>query len=1057
MADNRHKLSPFSVILIMVALMIMGAAMIPLLSVQLQPGHKTQSLGVVCSWGGASPAVMESEVISKLEGVLAQIDGVEGISSVSNLGNGQVTLTFKEGTKMNVARFEAASRIRFLYPKLPEGVSYPYLSLSTGGDGGTGSTFLVGYTINSSLSAQETERYITENILPPLSRITDVNRVSYGGILPYEYEITVDPDAALSAGVTINQVAAAFNNYFAEATIGNVTYGEGDGNVILLKARMSEPTVDFSVIPVANANGRIIYIGDLATVSFRQTLPSSYSRINGLSTVSISVSGAKGCNAVKVSAEVKAIMAELEKSFPYNFKAEINYDAAEHINKELRTIFMRTLMTIVILMLFVLAVSRNWRYLLMIFVTLAANILMAFIFYYLLGLQIHIYSLAGITVSLGIIIDTSIIMIDHYSYYRDRKAFLAILAAVLTSIASMAVVFLLPAQQKLVFGDFALVIMLNLAVSLLISLFFIPALLDRFPLKKPMTAVSVGIKRLVARFNKGYSRFIGWGRRHRWIFIVILILGFGVPIHMLPSKLEPKKGEEPTEWMRLYNKSVGGKFYRENKGIFEKTLGGSFRLFDTYKPSGNINREPERIALTIRAGMVEGNTVHQLNEIVRHMENYLSQFDEIESFRTNVSSYDNSTITVTFKPEYEKGSFPYILFENAKREVIRFGGATWGIYGLPEMQFSNNVVSSNQYKPHRIILSGYNYENLLAYAEGLKDSLSQNRRVSEPGIYGEVSWGAARPKQEYVIDIDREKVLMSGVNLGSYFGQLSQLLYSSSLRSVFADGESKRVSLSSSQKNSFDLWHVKNYPLQVDTVKTKLSDFGTVERQYSGLSIYRTNQSYQLVVAFDFIGSWELSSRLISANIKRMNEEVLPIGYMAKEDTSRGYWGEGVGSKNSVLLILLVIAIIYVICTILFESLRKPLVIILMIPVSFIGVFLTFGLIGFRFDQGGFASFILLSGLVINAGIYVVNEFNIISRRYPHKKPLDIYITAYSRKIIPISLTIISTILGMLPFIVGGKDLVFWYTFAIGTIGGMVFSIIAFIIYLPIFMPLRKN
>jgi multidrug efflux pump subunit AcrB len=1038
----------------MVALMIAGAAMIPLLSVQLQPAKKTRSLSVSCSWPGASPAIMEKEVVSKLEGVLARLDGVEEITSVSNFGSGMVTLLFKEGTKMEVARFEAASQIRALYPQFPEGVSYPLLNVSTGGESG-GETFVAGYTINTSLSGQDAERYIVDNLLPALSRLEGVNSVRYGGIRPYEYEITVDPDAALSAGVEMNRIATAFNDYFGETTVGNVTYG--DGNVILLKARMSDRSADFSAIPVANAEGRIVLLGELATVIYRQSLPLTYSRINGLNVIHLSVSAHKNTNVVKLSSEVKAVVTELEPSFPKGFTAQINYDAADYINKELHTIFLRTLMTVVILMLFVLAVSRNRAYLLMIFVTLLANILAAVIFYYLLGLQIHLYSLAGITVSLGIIIDTSIIMVDHYSYYRDRKAFLAILGAVLTTIASLTVVFLLPVQQQLIFGDFAWVIIINLAVSLAISLFFIPALLDCFPLKKPMTVATMRMKRFVARYNRSYSAFTGWGRRHRWLFITVLILGFGLPIHLLPPQWKPGRNEEPTMWQKWYNETVGGKLYQNNKAVVEKVLGGSFRLFDTRKsPAYGGNPEQGRITLTIRAGMVEGNTVHQLNEIVRYMENYLSRFEEIESFRTTVSSYDNSTITVTFKPEYEKGSFPYQLHENAQREAMRFGGATWSIYGLPDLHFSNNTASYGQYKPYRIVLTGYNYDQLMRYAEGLRDSLSRNRRVDDPGIYGEVSWDASRRKQEFFVEMDREKALMTGASLGGYFGMLNQLLYERPLRPVFTNGKNQRVLLSSSKKSSFDLWRVKNDPLAVDSVRVKLSDFGTVDKQFTGLSIYKRNQSYQLIVAFDFIGSGELAGRLIKTQVDRLNDYVLPIGYLANRD-SGGRWYGKAGANYSFLLILLVIAIIYVVCAILFESLKKPLVIILMIPVSFIGVFLTFGLFGFRFDQGGFASLVLLSGLVVNAGIYVINEYNIISRHYTHRKPLPLYMKAYSRKIVPILLTIVSTVLGLIPFVTGGKDDLFWYSFAVGTMGGMLFSVVAFLVYLPLFLPLKKG
>lgn len=1057
--EKVRRLSSFSVILIMAAMMLVGAAMIPLLTVKLQPTTTRLTLSVGCSWAGASASLIERDVISKLEGALARVEGVTEISSISNPGSGSVNLTFEKGTQMQVARFEVASQLRYIYPTLPDGVSYPSLSLSTSGTR-QGSPTVVTYTFNTNLPGSTVGDFLDNEIIPLLSKIPGVDNVYYGGITPWEYEMTVDMDKAELAGINMSEIASAFKGYFGESIIGNVRYGGQAENVILLKVRNPGGNEnDFLSIPIRNADGRIYFLRDLVTVRYQESLPGSYSRINGLNTINLNVSAGKSSNLVLVSKEVQKQMSLLEKQFPKGLTAELNFNAADHINTELQTIFLRTLATLIILLFFVLLVSRNLRYLLIIFLTLAANILVAIIFYYVFNLEIHIYSLAGITVSLGIIIDTSIIMTDHYSFYHDKRAFTSLFGAVLTTIAALSVVLLLPEKQRVTFSDFALVIIINLAVSLFISFLFIPSLIDKLKLKRSIAVSSRRTKKRVLKANRIYTRFIGWGRRHKWVFLLLFILGFGLPIHLLPSRIS-KDYSDPKElssWAKAYNKVIGSSFYQENKTIFEKSLGGSFRLFQKpishRRPSSD--KDLERPKLMVRGAMVEGNTVHQLNEIMRSLENYLSQFDEIETFRTRVSSYNNGEIEIMFKPEYEYGSFPYFLFENVKREVNRNGGATFRVWGIGEQSFNNNVSSAGLgYLPHRITLTGYNYDYLFQYAEKLLERIKENRRVSDPEIFDEESW--QRPKQEFVIDLDREKILKSGINAGSYFNQLRELLYSQSLRSVLTENnKTEQVSLASSQRNSFDLWHVRNYPLDVDSAKVKLADIGHIERRYSGRSIHRHNQNYQLTVAFDFIGSYELASRFLNSETDRMNQEVLPIGYRAQV-TNQAWWSNK--EKQQVfLLIILVIVLIYSICTILFESWRKPLVIILMIPVSFIGVFLTFGLFGFKFNDGGFASFVLLSGLVVNAGIYVINEYNNISRLRKNSDRSNIYMKAYSRKIVPILLTILSTILGLLPFLIKGQNNSFWFSFAVGTMGGMVFSMIAFFIYLPIFLPLKKN
>jgi multidrug efflux pump subunit AcrB len=148
----------------------------------------------------------------------------------------------------------------------------------------------------------------------------------------------------------------------------------------------------------------------------------------------------------------------------------------------------------------------------------------------------------------------------------------------------------------------------------------------------------------------------------------------------------------------------------------------------------------------------------------------------------------------------------------------------------------------------------------------------------------------------------------------------------------------------------------------------------------------------------------------------------------------------------------LVVTIIFFITAILFNSLKQPLAIIFIIPISFIGVFMTFYMFNIKFDQGGFASFILLAGITVNAAIYILNEYNHIQHPSHPKSDLIAYQRAIRAKIIPIMLTILSTILGFIPFIVGTAKESFWYPLAIGTIGGLAMSLVAIILIFPAFI-----
>ena len=983
------RIPPFTVLLLMTVISLAGVATIPLLNVQYAPAKSGRTLTVSFSWPDASERVIEAEATSVLEGILSGIRDCSSVSSVSERGLGSITLRFRKGADMDAVRLEAASRIRNARERLPDGVSYPVLSAGGGSGGRTALT----YIFKSPVPSAELEKFITGYVSLPISSIEGVDKVSFWGATPYEIEIVYDSDAAEIYGIEAGGIAAAFNAWYASDVIGLAESGNRTVNVKLACRR----TGDIGDIPVANIGGRIVYLREIAEWKYKEAVPNSYFRMNGLNTVMLSVDASTGTNLLKTTANVKTRMSELQRSFPDDITVSLSYDASEYISSELDKIYFRTGLCILILLLFVFIVSRSFRYLAVIFATIAVNLATAVLFYNIFSLPVHIYTLAGITVSISIIIDTSIIMADHYSYYRDRSVFPALLGATATTIGALCVILLLPEKDKANLEDFAKVIMINLGVSLLTAWFFVPSLLDRFPLRSGNAAKTVRLRRRTVRLNRLYLRYMERGRRHRWIYATVLLLAFA----------------------------------------------GSGYLFYKVLDKSDYYREPGRDLLYIHAGMPEGCTVAQLNEVVKSMENYLSRFDEVETFLTTVGSYDDAIIEVGFCPEAENTSFPSELKSKVTAMAMNLGGAVWRVWGINDSYFNNNVVSD--YKSHSFRLSGYGYDRLTEYADSLISYLASNRRVSGPEMMLDYYRTAGT---EFSLDYDFRQLAVLGTSPYSYYNRLSSTLFDRSLNPVMADGDNVGVVLRSSAADSFDLWHVKNSQTTADSVKVRLSEIGSIVKSRTGLPIRRNNQSYEITVGYDFIGSYELSKKFSYAVLEHFNENVLPIGYKMECPAFHG-WDEKTGFRNT-LLILLVIAVIYMMCCMTFESFNYPLTVILMIPVAFIGPFLVFGLSDFTFDQGGFAAFVMLCGIVVNAGIYLTSQY--AADRSRRSAPAK-YVKAFNHKIKPIMLTVISTVLGLIPFLFDGPDEVFWFDFAAGTIGGMIFSIFALLIYLPVFIP----
>ena len=297
------------------------------------------------------------------------------------------------------------------------------------------------------------------------------------------------------------------------------------------------------------------------------------------------------------------------------------------------------------------------------------------------------------------------------------------------------------------------------------------------------------------------------------------------------------------------------------------------------------------------------------------------------------------------------------------------------------------------------------------------------------------------------LDIDKERLAKEGLTVNQLFGTLSNILgHDISVRAIQYDSGQERIFLRSAQSQKYDVWGAMNIPISIGNRTLKLVNFATMTMHKLPQTISKENQQYRLCLQYEYIGSPTQGKKLMETEIEEINRE-LPLGYSAASEELS--WQDK--RENINWLLLLVIAIIFFTTSILFNSITQPLAIIFNIPISFIGVFLIFYLTKINFDQGGFASFILLCGITVNASIYILNEFNSLRKKFPYREPLRLYLTAWNTKIFPIFLTVISTILGFIPFLIGEGKESFWFPLAIGTIGGLIMSVFGIFVYLPIF------
>lgn len=996
------KTSSFTVILTFVVLMVIGVAVVPLLDVGVEPTPRQgKTITITYGWPNVSAKVIEQNLTSPIEGMVSSLKGVESVASNSYFGCNEIFVNLKEQADVSAVRFEISSLLRQSYGRLPKGVSYPSVS---GGEvvnarsSHREDVLLLTYQVNADMQPELIKDYLLRNVEKKVLALEGVSKVEVIGTMDKYMEVCYNPEHLSACGLTANDIADGIRNFMGrDAIVGTVNHSTSDGNEERISVHLTTDSFSkpLEQIPLKKVNGKMVYLNDLAFVRERQVEPENYYRVNGLNTVYLNVYVPADSKLVRMSDKVQETMEHVKEEIQRKIYFHLSYDSAQQQREEMSKLVGRTLLTLLILLVFVWLTNRNLRYLFIVASTLVVNLLLACIAFWVLHIKLHAYSLAGITVSMGLIIDSTIVMTDHYGYYHNRKAFLAILAAMLTTIGSMIIVFFLPKELQQDLYDFAWVVIVNLVASLLVALFFVPAVIDKLGYSSFHQRLRHG--RWVVRWNRFYCAYIALTSKRRWIVYMLLALLYYAPFHF---------------------------------SLFNKVIEGSARPRD---------RQEEKV-LHVLAEMPVGGTAAQLNQKMMIVEELLKKHKDIREFVTRIDGRRGS-IDIKFRKDAEKGIFPYRLENKVIGQVITIGGADWATYGVSERGFSNSL--NLQHRSETIALSGYNYDQLYRLAEDLEAYLGKNHRVRDLIIQ---TPGYENQEDEFYMKYNRENLALYDVSPNAVHPVIEDKL-SPVYVGYYKDSKmGTGVYLTPTTSNTFDLWHLENEQVNVGESEVVLPEVMSVKRREAKNVIPKKNQGYVLNVAFNVLGSYCYIEEYLKDVMEHFNK-TLPVGYRCENR----YWQNPVEETSNYWLLLLVAVVVFFICSIQFESLRLAWGILSVVPFAVIGAFLTFWLTGVELGSGGFASFVLLIGIVVNSGIYILSQYRnicMVSRR----GPIANYISAYSHKIIPVFLTISSTVMGMLPFFWEGEEEPFWFSFAMGVTGGLLSSVFAIVFIMPLFV-----
>lgn len=1056
--------SAYPLLLTFAVLSLVGVLLLPRLSVQLAPSKGGQNLTVSYAWAGASPLVVEAQVTALLEGTFSTVQGVQKVASVSGYGYGYVTLELDKKANADALRLEVASLVRQVYKRLPSEVSYPEVTLNTPNQEERQKSVLT-LQLDGPTAAAALLTYAEQQLKPALAQVRGVYEVHVSGGSRQEWVISYDDDALRGFQISEKQLVEAIGATFRREALGSVTLADG-GRVLVSLVPRTSPLNPLSLqerglaslqegellaLPVARLGRRIVRLGDVATVARQEQPATAYYRVNGQNALNVRITAAAGANQLEVAKALRERIKNLRKQLPKGYQLRVEYDATKYIEENLQRIGIQSGVAVLILFLFVLLTMRSWWYVGVIGASMVVCLLLSVIVMYVFRVEVHLYSLAALTTSLGIIIDNVIVMIEHYRRYRNLNVFTALLGATLTTCAGLAVIWFLPVEARLDLLDFAVVMVITLGVSLVVAVGFVPALMSTSPQPSP--------KRRGSNLSHSYERIgEGWGGlpsgeviykailrlllRFRKTVILVGILLFGTPIFLLPNRLEDKG--TLADWYNQVSESEW--FSDEVRPALNKWLGGTLRLFVNYVYEGAYFGKPERTSLYVVAELPNNSTLSQMNLVFERVENELKAYPEVDRFITQVYNGQQGSIVIYFKKAHESTSFPYLLKNRMIALSTEMSGISWNIYGVGQ-GFSQSL-DENQTPSFNVRMLGYNYQELEQQALQLQTRLQTHPRVQEVNVNRGMGMFTNKNLYEYTLKTKSNDLAWNHTTLtGIYQGVYQRNNKPNSDIYTFMNGDYQSIKVLPRQANGFDVYELTNQPLQSDTVVYKLSKLAEITKEKVIPEIYKEDQQYVRMVSFEYFGSGHFGDKFLT---KTLNEfrPTLPVGYAAKKSEYNWFSDE---ARKQYELIGLVMVLIYIVCAVIFENVLQPLALIAMIPLSYVGVFLAFYWFDFNFDQGGYASFVLLAGNVVCAGIFIIAEWNTLQKQFPEQPKIETYLRAFKHKIGPIWLTVASTIVGLIPFLLYENE-PFWFALGVGTIGGLLMSLVVLLVFMPCFL-----
>ncbi|NGP90091.1 efflux RND transporter permease subunit [Fodinibius halophilus] len=1008
------------------------------ISLEMSPDLSLPSITVDYSWGSTSPEVMEKEVTRQVEQAANRLRDVERIESISREGRANITITFNRNAPIEYRKVELQEYLFALQEKLPPNVLQPSISRRVPEELQDMQTFIV-YSVSGDRPVRQLLEFVRQKIRLPLLGIEGIADIEINGARDPALIVEFDTDLLERYSISSNQVLSSIRKKLQWRSSG---YIESSGRRISM---LIEPQFD-KIEAIRDLRLRLpntertVKLSSVADVNIRDYPAKRLKRINGSPALSMSFVKESGADAIGVAEEIRRRMDQISNEIASGMTIQLEQDATEQLRDQFGNLQYQAVISLLVVFCILLVFIRRFRAPFVILGSILFSLLMSVGMLYFIGYTLNIITLAGLTVSLGMIIDNAVVVFEQVNpgLPDDReerlahiqqqlpRALVPVLGSTFTTVGIFIPLFFAMEELQLFLVPLAVALSLTLISSVLIALSWIPYALVWFVPAQSQQKTNGWHRIKNGVFNKIRRSLLGlfvWRHRLRWVFYLGLLIAIGIPLFAI----ETPDWEKETAWPEFTQ------VYFDNRGDIDPWVGGiSYQFFnETYfgSPWGGRDRQ-QRIYVSIRTP--QGTPLEEIDKMARNYEKIIKPYEEAFSFyETSISEYSGARLVFYIKDEYLRRAEPYQFYAEAMFLAARTGNSAISVSGLGDGISTGFGGGSSM---HRISLTGYSYDELLQLAQDLRGRLKKNRRVKEVDIHGTGGWRNRDDLYQYYLQLNDQQLALHGLNRRDVLKAISlDANPTNTIGKVELGGQKMSlISRNKNQQNSASQLMQEKRISSTDSTVFALAEVAELGREKSQSMIRREDQSYRRVVGVDFLGPYRLGRDYIEGVLEKTP---VPVG-MNMEFGRGSFFSFGQDDKTQNLLLLLALTIlsVWMIVSALLESWKDPLVVILAVPLSLLGVMLGTLYHDLAFDRGAIAGTLLCVGVVVNNAILLMHEKQYCRSLGIHGLRSWLYV--YKHKMRAVLITTLTTIGGLLPLIfMDGSE--FWQRLATVVVWGL--------------------